>query len=612
MTTDYIDLCDYPSDQLKASHDNPELLKEPIALDTETVGPFQHAVPFYFSWSAHDLGSGAGPTTTKDGIDFLTALCCSPRPKVFHNIKFDWNALENIGLQVHGAMHDTLLAHALLQEHDRKHNLKRLAKIYLGDEREEAAWIRKIFNDPKQANNSIPQKELHPYAVLDAENTLNLMFKFAPRLHQEGVWESYRRCVDAELAYRDIDKVGIEVDKAGCLAAQKAIEPAIQELKTKLDEQIAPGFNPYSTKDMNKHVPTFGLPLKEKTPAGNWKLDKVVLQGFTYDHRIQLILAYKGLTRARQTLDKYVRLAGDGTRLYPEYKQVTVTGRSSCSGIPLQQIPKPRAKMSVEEVGDEKLAKLCSGAFEQVRRGFIPRPGFVLIGKDYSQVEYRVAAHETGSPRLIDALNAGEDFHVITSNIVFGRYDKKLRFVIKRINYGLLYGMSEFLLLKLVVPYVDDGKEVLSRYNRQLPEMIELKHRLMQEGETIGYVRSALGRKFRMPPRSRAYYLMVAYLCQGTAAEIKKEALIRCNNILQGRKTNIVADIHDELVFEFHPDDIDLLDDLHAAMEDFPQLSVPLEVDTSVGLNLLDVEEYKELDAAKEAIISLAKERSQQ
>jgi DNA polymerase-1 len=588
----------------------------PIGVDTETLGTTKETnIPVYFSWSSRDplVGSGAGPTTTAAGRDFLAQIAASSNTKVIHNMCFDVSVLIRNGFEVNGTIHDTILAHALLDEyHKQGHSLDSLSWEYLKSERkhvhaaamlaarQETGW----FGD-------VPQEIIHPYCLGDSDDMMDLYYIFIEELKKQGLWEVYLSDCAAEEVYRKINDTGVLMDVDAIKSTQKRLVGVLKPLKEQLFEAVGIRWNPNSAPQNSKVLSTF-LPLRELTDGGKevkqmggdpgnayFKTSKEILQQFVEDKRVQLMLGCKAITKAEQTMRGYLKHIQPDGRMYPNYRQTTNTGRAACSKPSLQQIPKQRGKITEVEVGSKELAEECAEAFRQTRKVFIAPKGKVLVACDYKQVEYRAFAHYSGSERMIKELKAGEDFHKMICELVFDHYDARMRHIVKIPNYGLIYGMGDTLLRKqLALSGAWDGKtDVLALYEQRVPEMRSTQKAIVRVGEQRGFVRDVFGRRYRLAEDEP--YKLVSYLCQGTAANIKKKALPRCDKILQQSKDSfIVMDIHDELVFEMSLEDLHLLYPIHEAMENFPEFDVPILTDIAVGVNFLEMQELESVEDA--------------
>ncbi len=608
----YKDLCEYPFDALAASDPN-----EPLVLDTETAGHTSdsHFV-IYFSWASNDgVLNGAGPTTTIDGFNFFKAILDSPRPKVFHNITADLDFIRNSSMECSGKRgYCTLLAHSLLDEYHGTHALDHLNTLYNKRHRSdivELEYYKKGVPAAKK-NLYVPQSVMHRYAHQDAIDTLGLMNIFWAKLKEQGLWDLYEETMDAEMAWYQMELDGIEFDVEVAEQSLERINPLREILEEEIHEAFGEKFLITSGQQLGK-VLAKHFTLTKKTKTG-WCTDKETLKSLSHDSRVQLVVAFRKLSQCGSKIRN--RVEEGSNRLYPEFRQTLVTGRSSCSGTPLHQIPKRAGRVSIADVGSEVLAKACSEAYKSLRRMWIPTPGATLVTFDYDQAEYRAAGHYTGSERLITLLKDGGDFHEITANLVFGECTPTLRDITKFINFGLLYGMGLEGLENLIRGLVTEApSSILQRYERELPEMRAFQQEVLKVYKSRGYVVDVFGRRYRAIPSwfKRLHqtddYAIINYLCQGTVGNLKRYAIARIHtkimmpmihDKLREHRSKLVTEVHDELVFEIFPEDADILYDIHREMTDFPQFKVPFTTAPNVGRNLLEVKEMT-LDEAVSA-----------
>lgn len=578
--SNFVDMCEYP----------PILSStEPIAIDSETLGSTRETnIPIYYSWAGKDDGAGAAPTTTPRGHAYLQALCTSPRPKAFHNAKFDLWVLGRIGFEVKGEIHDTILQHVLLDEHHLGHHkLKVLARELLDHPRLDELELRRAQRKVK-FNNQLPQKVLHDYAREDGVDTIDLYYLFKPQLEEQNLWGLYRHLVAIELCYLEMFIRGVALDMVKLEEALTEVLSVLGVLAEKVWEALGEKFLISSPAQLG-NVLAKHFPLTVKTPSEDWCTDKDALEPFRTDPKMQVVLAWKFIDKARQYLQGYKKREVNG-RLHSDYRQTTVTGRSKSSDPNLENIPHQRGRISEVEVGDAALAKQCADAFRRVRSTITAAPGAKLLSCDYKQIEYRCFAFYTQSERLIAALERGEDFHSYTCELVFGEETEQRRYMIKITSYGLLYGMGKTSLITRLKIYHPHPERILALYEEMLPEMRKTQRVLKHIAANRGYLVDPFGRRYRyLPERPHA---VVAWLCQGTAANVKKFAMEKTKPLLEGRRSGLVLDIHDELVFEIFPEDAELVMPIKAAMEDFDQLGrIPVITDTAVGPNLLDLKD---------------------
>lgn len=610
-------LCTYPHHLL----DNSD---EVLALDIETMGHKDDTdwgddsdLPIYYSWAATDILPGAGTTFTQEGMDFLQAIVKSKRPLVFHNgWKFDVPTLVKHKLMDWGDVppqrcHDTLIGRHLLDEnHVQGNALKALARELLGEDRDDEYRLDAIKARYPKFKCMIgaalyDQQLFHTYAVADARNTLMLWNIVKQELKDQELWDLYLGELEACRVFIFMRLRGVEFDDKEARKVYEEFKPFVQELLEDVWGLFGTEFNPNSYRQLGPLLDEViqretGDSLPTSRKSGYSKTDKDTLEPYKHLDHVQRVLCYKKVRRAHNTLLKNIERkekSPDG-RLHPLYQPLTITGRTTCSQVPLQQIPKTAGKLSVLEIelgiGHSPVAEKIATAFQATRKVWLPSPGAVLVSMDYDQGEYRAAAHYGNMTRIIKRILDGEDFHAATGEIIFGKYDDFLRNCIKIVNFGLLYGMGPNLLITRIRPFTKEPEGVLERYENNLPEMRAFQHSVIRQSKLRGYVKDVFGRRYRYRPDKE--YAAVSYLCQGTVATMKKIAAVRCHKILrpnwvtapQAKESYIDMDIHDQLVFSLYPKDAALLFQLREQMQNFPQFKLPTSTDLSIGPNLFE------------------------
>jgi DNA polymerase-1 len=260
---------------------------------------------------------------------------------------------------------------------------------------------------------------------------------------------------------------------------------------------------------------------------------------------------------------------------------VAATGRLSSSDPNLQNIP------IRTELGRE------------IRRAFIAEPGYLLISADYSQIEFRVLAHLTNDPVLVEAFRQGADFHEQTALKIFGansgRDAHDLRSTAKMVNYALLYGKTAFTLSKDIGVTQQVAQEFIDAYFAGFPSVRAFIDRTLEEARTTGVVKTMFGRRRLMPEltsrngqiRSAAERQAVNLPIQGTAADILKRAMIEVHAALRAVPgARMILTVHDELLFEVPEAQAEEIAELvRERMQEATRLSVPLTVDVGIGAN---------------------------
>ena len=294
-------------------------------------------------------------------------------------------------------------------------------------------------------------------------------------------------------------------------------------------------------------------------------------------------MEYRGLTKLKSTYtDGLLKQANDGTkRVHTSYHQaLTATGRLSSTDPNLQNIPVR------EEIG------------RQIRKAFVAPEGRVLLAADYSQIELRLMAHFSQDDALVDAFNNGQDVHRRTAaevlNVALEDVTNDQRRQAKAVNFGLLYGMSEFGLIRQLGFTREESQNYIKQYFHRYPGIYEYMQRTRQVALEQGYVETITGRRLYTPDidarnmmiRKAAERAAINAPLQGSAAEIIKLAMIEVDKVLPKTQAKLLLQVHDELVFEV---DESIADELAVkiaeAMQNVVKISVPLLVEVGKGKN---------------------------
>ncbi|MFN5835938.1 MAG: DNA polymerase, partial [Pseudanabaena sp.] len=235
----------------------------------------------------------------------------------------------------------------------------------------------------------------------------------------------------------------------------------------------------------------------------------------------------------------------------------------------------------------------------RIRAGFLPQEDWILMAADYSQIELRILAHLSQEPELMRAFNAGEDVHRVTAQLLLEKEEvnSEERRLAKIINYGVIYGMGAQKFSRDIGVPVKQAKQFIEKFNQRYERIFTYMQSVEVEAERDGYVKTVLGRRryFRnlkdMTGYQKAALLRSAVNApiQGTSADIVKLAMLRVHEILKDYQAQLLLQVHDELVFEVPPDEIEELQPkIKAAMESALDLSVKLEVDIHTGKNWME------------------------
>ncbi len=381
----------------------------------------------------------------------------------------------------------------------------------------------------------------------------------------------------------DMEREGFLVDADALRALGEEFRAHIALLTDEIEALMGARINLNSPKQLGEMLfDKMGLPAPKKTQRG-YSTSAEVLENLAAGHEVcAKILEYRKYQKLESTyIDSLLNLQDAAGRIHSRFDQVaTATGRISSAEPNLQNIPVRT------ELG------------RQIRRAFIARPGCVLVDADYSQIELRVLAHMSGDETMIEAFREGQDIHARTAAEVYGvpleQVTHEMRSASKAVNFGIVYGISDFTLAKNISVSRKEAKEFIERYFERYPGVKRYMDAAVAEGREKGYVTTLMGRRRYLPELASANFNLRSFgeRCamnspiQGTAADIIKLAMIRVADALRkgGYKARLILQVHDELIVEAPEDEQErvraLLKD---CMEGVAALAVPLKTDISVG-----------------------------
>ena len=540
---------------------------------------------------AHHYPGAPDQLDRDEVLSLLKPLLEDPdRPKVGQNLKYDMSVLANHGITLRGIAYDTMLESYVLNAGGGRHDMDSLAERHLG--------LKTIhFEDvagkgAKQLTfDQIPLEQAGPYAAEDADITLRLHQALWPQL--EAVESLRRVLLEMEVPLLSvlsrIERTGVRLD--GKMLAAQSVELAkrMHELEQDAYKIAGRSFNMGSPKQIGQiFFEELQLPVVAKTPKGAPSTAESVLQQLAdQGHELpRVILEHRGLAKLKSTYtDKLPEMIDPATgRLHTSYHQaVAATGRLSSSDPNLQNIP------------------VRSDEGRRIRQAFVPQDGWRMLAADYSQIELRIMAHLSGDAGLVGAFAAGADIHRATAAEVFGAdgpdaVSAEQRRSAKAINFGLIYGMSAFGLARQLGIERGAAQEYVDLYFTRYPGVKDFMERTREQAREQGYVETLFGRRLYLPNitarnqqvRSAAERTAINAPMQGTAADIIKRAMLAVDDWIQKERPslNMLMQVHDELVFEVAPDELDAASSkIRQLMESAAQLSVPLVVDIGVGDN---------------------------
>jgi DNA polymerase-1 len=417
-----------------------------------------------------------------------------------------------------------------------------------------------------------------------ADLTLEIFQQIAPAVDQRDFRKLYE---DIELPLAAVlsrmERTGIRIDPAELKRLSNMMESDVARLASEIHTAAGHAFNISSPQQLA--VVLFDE-LKLKGPKNRSTAADVLEELAAENEVVAKVLEYRQLTKLKGTyVDALPQLLDAGTqRLHTSFNQAgAATGRLSSSNPNLQNIP------IRTELGRE------------IRAAFVPRPGWKLLVADYSQIELRLLAHMSGDPLLVEAFREGEDIHTRTAAEVLGvpplMVTPDARRAAKAVNFGIVYGISGFgLAQQLGIPRAEAEKYIRNYFERHTGVRRFIDETIAEVRKT-GVTRTLFGRERPIPdinsrnPNSRGFAERTAVNSplQGTAADMIKLAMVRIDRAIGNMQGKMLLQVHDELVFECPPGEVDALSAaVKREMEGVCELNVPLVADTGVGDNWRD------------------------
>lgn len=540
-----------------------------------------------------DMPSADTPPQPKisDIVAVLKDICADASIiKVGHNMKFDLQMLQLVGLQF-AALHDTMLMSYVLDGSAHGHGLDELSQLHCGhkmisyDEVTGTGKARISFA-------AVPLDKACDYAAEDADFTLRLYHILRPRIAAEKmavVYEDIERPLIQVIA--DMEQTGICVDLAVLKRLSQTFGEKIAALEADIQKEAGHPFNVGSPKQLGQVLfDEMGLQGGSKTKTGDWStaadvLETLAEQGHAF---VEKILEWRHLSKLRSTYTESLQEAINPKtgRVHTSFAMaLTNTGRLSSSDPNLQNIP-----IRTEEG-------------RMIRTAFVAPAGHVLISADYSQIELRLAAEMAGVKALQESFRTGEDIHTRTASEVMGipiaEVTSEIRRSAKAINFGIIYGISGFGLSKQLGVTPGEAGAYIRNYLGKFPELEQFMTGLKEEARQFGYVKTFFGRKCVVSgindkngaKRQFAERQAINAPLQGTAADIVKMAMIEVDRRIKAGEIDakLLLQVHDELVLEVKEEKAAIVaDQIKQVMENVASFSVPLAVEAKWAQNWSD------------------------
>ena len=513
--------------------------------------------------------------------------------KIGQNIKFDFIVLFNQGIELN-SMEDTMLMSYALDAGKNRHNMDTLSEIHL--DHKPIAFKDLVGSGKKEINFSdVDIDKAKDYAAEDADITFRLYKKFKKNLKTEkmtNIYEVFEKPMIKILAFMEIE--GIKIDSKFLKVLSSKFQKKIQKIQSDVFKISKKEFNIASPKQLGEIIYNdLKIANLKKTKKGSFATSASVLEDLAFKgHKFpQLVLDWRQLSKLKNTYSETLP-----EHINPKTKRVhtsfllaaTSTGRLASSDPNLQNIP------------------IKSEDGKDIRKAFIAEKDHSLISADYNQIEMRILADLADVKELKKAFKNNEDIHSLTASQIFNVDIKKVnqdqRRKAKAINFGIIYGISQYGLAKQINVSNFEAEEFLNSYFAKFPEIKDYMDKTIKFCRKSGYVNNIFGRRSHFISINDKNYNIRNFQeraainapIQGSASEIMRLAMIRLSKRLSEKKfqkTKMLLQIHDELIFETPKDDAKRISKIiieemtGVANSDQHSFSIPLTVDMNIGDN---------------------------
>ena len=510
--------------------------------------------------------------------------------KISYKQKRDYILLKQIGIEPHNLMFDVEIAGYLLNSNISKYTIEYLSEEYLKvnidaliKEEEPQEKQLTLFDMPKEEK---PSKRNYIYAYL-----INKLYYTLEEKMKETDTEELFKTIEMPLSevLADMQYQGIYVDKEKLQEFGTELKTRLNELTSEIYELAGEEFNINSPKQLGEILfEKLQLPMGKKNKKG-YSTGVEILEKLKDVHPIiEKLLEYRQIGKLNSTyVEGLIPCINEKThKIHSSFHQtVTATGRISSTDPNLQNIP------TRNELG------------KNLRKVFIPDSKKIFIDADYSQIELRVLAHISNDEHMIDAFNKDEDIHKQVASKVFDtpmdKVTKEQRTRAKAVNFGIVYGISDFGLSEQLKIPKKEAKQYIEQYLSKYQGIKQFMEDIVETAKTEGYVETLFHRRRYVPEIKSNNYMVRQFgsriamntPIQGTAADIMKLAMINVYKELQNKnlKSKIILQVHDELLIEAVEEEKEQVEKiLKQEMENVIKLKVPLKIDIEEGNNLYD------------------------
>ena len=537
----------------------------------------------------------AAGALTAEGMaaDFRQIISDPQIIKYGYDLKFQRNLLAHAGMSLEGTLMDIELMHYLINP-EKSHKVEILAKTYLEinlEENENAAEVVEALS----LFDEIPEDDTKPGKAKEAAVTFLLGEAVWKDMETNGVQTLYLDMEEPLLkVLSDMEMEGVKIDLVQLRKYSAELNTEMNQIQDRIREMAQESsLNIMSPKQIGILLfEKLRLDPKKKPKSGSnaYPTDEETLSALADKHPIiNEILEFRGVKKLLSTyIEPFPSYISPITgKVHTTFNQaLTATGRLSSSKPNLQNIP------------------IRTERGKEIRKAFVPScPDGLIVSADYSQIELRIMAHLSCDKHLIEAFRAGQDVHAITASKIFGipleDVTSDQRRIAKTANFGIMYGISSFGLSQRLKIGRGEAKKIIEDYFANFPAISSYIEDTLTAARENGYVETIFGRKRFLPDinsrngtvRALAERNAINAPIQGTSADIIKLAMIKTDRRIrqEGLQSRMILQIHDELVFDTTPDEVERLERIvREEMENVIELSIPLTVECNHGHNWLE------------------------
>jgi len=513
--------------------------------------------------------------------------------KVGQNIKFDFIVLKQNGIEIN-SIEDTMLISYTLDAGTNRHNMDTLSEIHLGHK---TISFKELVGTGKNKLNfsDIELNKATEYAAEDADITLRLYENLKERLDEEKlnkIYEYFEKPMVKLLSTLEFN--GIKVDANHLKKLSARFEKKLKKIEKNIYELAGREFNIGSPKQLGEIIYNeLKIAKLKKTKKGSLATNANVLEDLAFTgHKFpNLILEWRQVSKLKNTYSDALQehISSKTKRVHTSFLlAATSTGRLASSDPNLQNIP------------------IKSEDGREIRKAFIADKGNILVAADYNQIEMRILADMADVKALKKAFKNEEDIHSLTASQVFNvpikKVNEDLRRKAKAINFGIIYGITQYGLAKQISVSNHEALDFINSYFKRFPEIKDYMNSTIKSCRTKGYVNNIFGRRIHLrgindknfSVRSFQERAAINAPIQGSAADIIRLAMIKLNEITETDKkfkAKMLLQIHDELIFECSKDDKTYVQKIikdamtSISSSDYHMFSIPLNVSINSGLN---------------------------